>query len=192
MKKLFFFFLLFAVNNSFAQYSTMFNDTLNPFGPGGSDLRDIVQDDSFYYALGGVNNYEPQWSNMIIKLDRNFQIVNKRKYIDTTWLYANYPYNTMVVPFGDGDKEDYDKKVEIQKLVFLNEIKYNRKKEVYRTEKINSIFLLNLSYSGRYKDKKESGKLIINENSALVPLTRTKANFLIEDLGFIERYGTKF
>jgi len=75
----------------------MFNDTLNPFGPGGSDLRDIVQDDSFYYALGGVNNYEPQWSNMIIKLDRNFQIVNKRKYIDTTWLYANYPYNTMVV-----------------------------------------------------------------------------------------------
>ena len=97
MKKLILIILLFASNISIAQYSTMFNDTLNPFGPGGSDLRDIVQDDSFYYALGGVNNYEPQWSNMIIKLDRNFQIVNKRKYIDTTWLYANYPYNTMVV-----------------------------------------------------------------------------------------------
>ncbi len=70
------------------------------------------------------------------------------------------------------ENEDYDKKVKIQKLVFPNGIKYNRKKELYRTEKINSIFSLNLVFSDNYKDKKESRKLIINENSALVPRTR--------------------
>jgi len=97
MKFLGFIFLLFFTKLAFGQFSIMFNDTLNPFGPGGYDLDCVCEDDSFYYVLGGVNNYEPYWSNMVIKFDRNFQIVNKRKYIDTNWRYANYPYNTIVV-----------------------------------------------------------------------------------------------
>ena len=66
------------------------------------------------------------------------------------------------------DKEDYDRKVEIQSMVFPNGIKYHRKKQLYRTERINSLFALNTRFSEKYKEKKESGKLKIIENSALV------------------------
>ncbi|RLD45920.1 MAG: hypothetical protein DRI86_04655 [Bacteroidetes bacterium] len=97
MKKLFLISLIFLSINSLAQFATMFNDTLKPFGEGGYDFACVTQDDSFYYALGGVNNYEPYWSNMIVKYDKNFNIVNKQKYIDIAWRYANYPYNTIVV-----------------------------------------------------------------------------------------------
>ena len=97
MKNLFFILILFYSFNSFAQFNTMLNDTLKPFGIGAYDFACIIQDDSFYYALGGVNNNEPLWNNMIIKFDKNFNIVNKKKYIDTNWHYANYPYNTIVI-----------------------------------------------------------------------------------------------
>ncbi len=83
--------------NVFSQFSTMFNDTLKPFGDGGYVFTGIAQDDSFYYALGGVNNNEPLWNNMIIKYDKDFNIVNKRKYIDTNWYNAIYPYNSITV-----------------------------------------------------------------------------------------------
>ena len=83
------------------------------------------------------------------------------------------------------DNENYDKKVEIQKLLFPEGIRYDRKKEHYRTIKVNSIFSLNTLFSDKYKDNKKSGKLILNENSTSVHLTGTKSNFLMEDLMII-------
>ena len=87
--------LIFTSVNSFAQFSTMFNDTLMPLGLGGYDFSCIAQDDSFYYAVGGVNNNQPLWDNMIVKFDKNFNVIKKRKFIDTIWYNANYPYNTI-------------------------------------------------------------------------------------------------
>jgi len=89
-------FLLLSVN-VYSQFSLMFNDTLKPFGPGGYDFACIAQDDSFYYAVGGVNNNQPLWDNMIVKFDKSFNVVKKRKFIDTIWYNANYPYNTISV-----------------------------------------------------------------------------------------------
>ncbi len=97
MRNLFLILLTFVSLSSLAQFSTTLNDTLKPFGDGSSNFDCICSDDSFYYALGGVNNSDPQWSNMIIKFDKNFNIINKRKYIDTLWKNASYPYNTIVV-----------------------------------------------------------------------------------------------
>ena len=78
--------LIFTSVNSFAQFSTMFNDTLMPLGLGGYDFSCIAQDDSFYYAVGGVNNNQPLWDNMIVKFDKNFNVIKKRKFIDTITL----------------------------------------------------------------------------------------------------------
>ena len=58
------------------------------------------------------------------------------------------------------DKQDYDKRKELQKLLFPRGIKYNRKNQLYRTKKINTLFLLNPSFSKIYKAKKEKRETV--------------------------------
>ena len=88
-----FYLFFFAFVNGNAQ----FNDTIKPFGYGSYDFSCLARDDSFYYFLGGVNNSEPVWSNMIVKFNNAFDVVNKKKYFDTIWRTADYPYNSIVV-----------------------------------------------------------------------------------------------
>ena len=90
-------FILFIVNIALAQFSTMFNDTLRPFGDGAYTFDGICKDDSFYYVLGGVNNYQPKWGLMLLKLDKNGVIINRKKYGDTLIYYASYPYNSIEI-----------------------------------------------------------------------------------------------
>ncbi len=55
-------------------------------------------------------------------------------------------------------EQNYEKKVEIQNLLFPDGIRYNRKKQHYRTTRINSLFLLNTMFSDNYKDNKKKRK----------------------------------
>jgi len=99
MKRLFLLSVIILIANiSFAQFNnnTMLNDTLRPFGKGAYALDGICQDDSFYYMLGGVNNYQPKWNLMVLKMDKNGVVVNKKKFNDSLLYYAAYPYNSMV------------------------------------------------------------------------------------------------
>ncbi len=64
--------------------------------------------------------------------------------------------------------QSYDKKVLFQNILFPEGIRYNRKKQHYRTTRINTLFSVNTLFSEKYKDNKKSGKLILDENSALV------------------------
>jgi len=91
------FVLLFFTIKAFSQFVTMFNDTLMPLGLGGYGFSNIVADDSFYYASGGVNNYETNWQSMIVKLDKNGAVLKVKKNIDSNKYYADYPYNTMIL-----------------------------------------------------------------------------------------------
>ena len=63
-----------------AQFSTMFNDTLRPFGDGAYSLDNVCQDDSFYYGLGCVNNFQSNWQLMLLKMDKNGAITDRKKY----------------------------------------------------------------------------------------------------------------
>ena len=53
------------------------------------------------------------------------------------------------------DKGEYDQKVIIQQLVFPSGIRYNRKKQLYRTQRVNSFLRLNPMFSETYKAKKK-------------------------------------
>ena len=47
-----------------AQFSTMFNDTLKPFGSGAYSLDNVQKDDTFYYVTGifaGTLTNNQQW-----------------------------------------------------------------------------------------------------------------------------------
>lgn len=68
------------------------------------------------------------------------------------------------------DKGEYDQKGIIQQLVFPSGIRYNRKKQLYRTQRVNSFLTLNPMFSERYKAKKESGEIILNDSPTWVGL----------------------
>jgi hypothetical protein len=87
---------IFIVKISIGQFNTTFNDTLLPFGQGAYTFDGICQDDTFYYILGGVNNSEPNWQLMIIKVDNNGNILKKNKIVDSSLYFASYPYNSIV------------------------------------------------------------------------------------------------
>ncbi len=98
MKKIFLLIAsIFIVIMSFAQFDTMFNDTLRPFGDGAYTLKSICKDDSFKYILGGVNNYQPKWNLMILKQNKNGDIINKKKFYDSLLYYSAAPYNSILV-----------------------------------------------------------------------------------------------
>jgi hypothetical protein len=97
MPKIVVLFLLLLSIQTKGQFTPTFNDTLMAFGIGSNNFDGICQDDSFYYVLGGTNNYDPVWGNMVLKLDRSFNVVSQRKYLDTLWERHDYPYNTVVV-----------------------------------------------------------------------------------------------
>ena len=87
--------IIFIVKISFGQNTTMFNDTILPFGSGAYTIEGICQDDSFYYMLGGVNNYQPKWNLMVLKMDKNGVLIDKKKFEDSLLYYAAYPYNSI-------------------------------------------------------------------------------------------------
>lgn len=68
----------------------MFNDTLKPFGNITYTFNNICEDDSFYYISGSVNN-------AIVKMDKQFNIVNRKSYNYGSFYYICYPYNSTVL-----------------------------------------------------------------------------------------------
>ena len=46
-------FLLISVN-VFSQFTTMFNDTLRPFGSGGDGFDNVIIDSNVYFVLGYI------------------------------------------------------------------------------------------------------------------------------------------
>ena len=96
MRKLFLVLLIFTSFYSIAQYSTTFNDTLRLFGMGGDGFDNVLLDSNIYYVLGYIydgNNSTPH----ITKINESGVVLNKRKYIDTNYNFAIYPYNSMVL-----------------------------------------------------------------------------------------------
>ncbi len=84
------------------------------------------------------------------------------------------------------DLGNYEQKVDIQKTRFPSDIYYHREKGVYRTLKVNSFLAPSIKLSNLYKEHEKSGKLILDENSALVPPTGEMSNFS-EDAEMIEK-----
>jgi len=102
MKKIFLLaVVIFIVNISFAQFdtNTMFNDTLRPFGDGAYTFKTICQDDSFYYVTGAFYNNTIHNRNqfIVIKYNKNNQIIKKTIYKDSISKINNYPYNSTIV-----------------------------------------------------------------------------------------------
>ena len=88
-----------------------------------------------------------EFENPAIKLS------NLNKYIDfSTELSSN-----LLNIWG---KQDYEQKVKTQNMLFPEGIRYNRKKQHYRTHRINSLFTLNTLFSETYGDKKQRGETI--------------------------------
>ena len=86
MKKLLFFLLVFSFKLTFAQFTTMFTDTVHNYG----QMNGVCQDDSFYYVIGGINN-------SVLKIDKQGNIVKKRKYSYPGLYFQAYPYNSVVL-----------------------------------------------------------------------------------------------
>ncbi len=102
MKKIFLLaVVIFIVNISFAQFdtNTMFNVTLRPFGDGAYTFKTICQDDSFYYVTGAFYNNTIHNRNqfIVIKYNKNNQIIKKTIYKDSISKINNYPYNSTIV-----------------------------------------------------------------------------------------------
>jgi hypothetical protein len=94
--KRFFLILMFVISSlQGITQAALFNDTLRPFGPGGYALASVCQDDSFYYAVGGLNQYQTNWQHMILKLDKAGNIVDKSRIVDPSTYYINFPYNSL-------------------------------------------------------------------------------------------------
>ena len=68
------------------------------------------------------------------------------------------------------DKQDHSERVDIQKMLFPNGIRYNRKKQHYRTQRVNSLFALNGNLSNTYMGAKKRGETILNDFSSEVEL----------------------
>ena len=77
----------------------MFNDTLRPFGSGAYSIDNIQQDDSFYYATGifaGIKTNNKQ-QLIILKIDYNGILINKKLLIDSLNTYSGYHYNSLII-----------------------------------------------------------------------------------------------
>ncbi len=96
MNKLFFIvlfiFLSFLIRG---QTGITFNDTIKPFGSGAYGIENVLEDANNYYALGVYNSSLGQFP-FIIKINQFGQILNKELFIDTSFSYAPYPYNSFV------------------------------------------------------------------------------------------------
>ena len=95
--------------------------------------------------------------NPILKLS------NLKEYIDYSLIISSKLLDMW-------DKGEYEEKVIIQQLVFPSGIRYNRKKQLYRTQRVNSFLSLNTMFSKEYKVKKENGEIILNDSPTWVEL----------------------
>ncbi len=122
-------FTLLIVNIVFAQFNTMFNDTLRPFGDGAYTNRTICQNDSFYYVGGVFNNGETNSVNQyyILKLDEQGNLIKKNSYSDTILNYHSTPYNSMII---DGGKI-------VSCIITENVTQYEVKSKIITIDKIS-------------------------------------------------------
>jgi len=91
------------------------------------------------------------------------KLSNLEKYIDFS---VNISSNLLSL----WENQDYEQKLTIQKLLFPKGIRYNRKKQHYRTERVNSLFAINSVFSEAYRDKNKRGETIINDFPSKVEL----------------------
>ena len=84
----------------------------------------------------------------------DLKLSNLEKYIDFS---VNISSNLL----GMWNNQDYEQKLNIQKLLFPDGIRYSRKKQHYRTLRVNNLFSINNLFSESYKGKKERGETTI-------------------------------
>ena len=84
----------------------------------------------------------------------DLKLSNLEKYIDFS---VNISYNLL----GMWSNQDYEQKLNIQKLLFPDGIRYSRKKQYYRTQRVNSLFSINNLFSDSYRGEKERGETTI-------------------------------
>jgi len=80
----------------YAQVTTMFNDTLRPFGSGGDGFSNVIEDSSSYFALSFLNSSIGQYP-YLIKINNSGSIIKKKIYTKSNYDYAIYPYNSMIL-----------------------------------------------------------------------------------------------
>ncbi len=88
-------FVLLLNTHVFSQFTTMFNDTLRPFGNGAYTIDNVIEDSGFYYTSGVFNSSIGQFP-YILKMSNSGLLLNKKLFIDTIYGYALYPYNSMI------------------------------------------------------------------------------------------------
>ena len=76
----------------------------------------------------------------------------------------------------------YDQKVQLQDLLFPGGILFDKQKENYRTEKINSVLELTHSFTQALKQNKNGQIKSYSDLPALVDRSRRISNFFVEDL----------
>jgi hypothetical protein len=72
----------------------MNNDTLK-ITNGSSYFDGICKDDSFFYAIATVTNNGSDYQSCISKFNYSLNIVSKSIYSDTSWMYGNFPFNSI-------------------------------------------------------------------------------------------------
>jgi hypothetical protein len=96
MKRLLVFVLLFiSASNLFCQIIS-FNDTIRPIGSGADGLDNVIKEDSIFYISGAIYS-NSQELPYILKIDNLGNLISKRLYEDSTYSYALYPYNSMIL-----------------------------------------------------------------------------------------------
>ena len=84
--------------------------------------------------------------------------------------FINYSVETSPNILNIWKEGNYENKVNIQNMLFPEGIRYNRKKQHYRTQRINLMFILNTSFSKAYRDKNKKRETILNDfPSQVVP-----------------------
>lgn len=118
-----------------------------------------INEDIYHKHLSKLSNEK----NEILKeLEKpEIKLSNLDKFIDFSTKISTNLLNVW-------NKQNYEQRVNIQNLVFPEGIRYNRKKQHYRTQRINSMFSLNNLFSETYKDKKQKGQLIFDKLSLKV------------------------
>jgi len=86
----------------------------------------------------------------------DLKLSNLEKYIDFS---VNISSNLL----GMWNNQDYEQKLNIQKLLFPDGIRYSRKKQHYRTQRVNSLFSINNLFSDTYRNKNKRGETILND-----------------------------
>ncbi len=91
-------------------------------------------------------------NEILIEINKpHLKLANLQKFIDYSVKISSNLLNMW-------DEGNYDDRMSIQKMLFPKGIKYDRKKQQFRTLRVNNLFVVNSSFSESYRGKKEKGE----------------------------------